>query len=135
MIQRYSRPDMRAIWTDENKLRIWLQIELLAAEALVKESVVPQPDFDKIKRGADAWFADLKGLVERQKELVKTLNHDVIGFTTAVAEKVNDSASRWFHFGLTSSDIVDTALAVQMTQSADLLISDVKALRQSLAKR
>jgi adenylosuccinate lyase len=135
MITRYSRPDMRAIWTDENKLRIWLQIELLASEALVQEGIVPQKDFDKIKRGADVWFADLKGLVERQKELEKTLNHDVVGFTTAVAEKINDQASRWFHFGLTSSDVIDTALAVQMVQSADILIADVKTLRTSIAKR
>src|SRR5262247_1540867 len=132
MIQRYSRPEMRAIWTDENKLRIWLQVELLAGEALVKEGTVPPADFDKLKRGAETWFADLKGLVERQKELEKTLNHDVIGFTTAVAEKINDQASRWFHFGLTSSDVIDTAFAVQLTQSADILIADVKSLRTSI---
>ncbi len=97
MITRYSRPEMRGIWTDENKLRLWLQIELLASEALVKERIVPRADFAKIKRGADKWFANLPGLVARQKELEKTLNHDVIGFTTAVAEKINDQASRWFH--------------------------------------
>src|SRR6185369_4712947 len=135
MITRYSRPEMRAIWTDENKLRIWLQIELYASEALVEEGVVPKSDFNKIKKGADAWFADLKGLVERQKELEKTLNHDVIGFTTAVAEKINDQASRWFHFGLTSSDVGDTCYAVQMTQSADILIADVKTARASIARR
>ena len=105
---------MRAIWTDENKLRIWLQIELLASEALVKEKIVPAKDFAKIKAGCDKWFADLPGLVERQKELEKVLNHDVIGFTTAVAEKIGDDASRWFHFGLTSSDVGDTCYAVQM---------------------
>jgi len=135
MIQRYSRPQMREIWTDENKLRVWLQIELLASEALVQEGVVPQNDFAIIQRGADACFADLKWLVERQKELEKTLNHDVIGFTTAVAEKINDRASRWLHFGLTSSDIVDTAFAVQMVRSADLLIGDVKELRPVIARR
>jgi adenylosuccinate lyase len=135
MIQRYSRPEMRAIWTDENKLKIWLQIELLASEALVKEGVVPQKDFVKMKAGADIWFADPKGLVERQKELEKTLNHDVIGFTTAVAEKINDNASRWFHFGLTSSDIVDTAFAVQMVQSADILVADVEKLLPIIARR
>src|SRR5262249_2439033 len=133
MIQRYSRPEMRAIWTDENKLKIWLQIELLASEALVKEGIVPAADFAKMKRGGDAWFGELKGLVERQKELEKTLNHDVIGFTTAVAEKINDNASRWFHFGLTSSDIVDTAFAVQMVQSADILIADVEKLLPIIA--
>jgi adenylosuccinate lyase len=124
---------MRAIWTDENKLRLWLQIELLAGEALVRQGVVPRADFAKIKRGADGWFTDLPGLVARQKELEKTLNHDVIGFTTAVAGKIRDRASRWFHFGLTSSDIIDTAFAVQMTQSADIFIADAKALRKIVA--
>jgi adenylosuccinate lyase len=132
---RYSRPEMRAIWTDENKLRLWLQIELLASEALTAEGVVPKADLAKMKAGADQWLADLPGLVARQRELEKTLNHDVIGFTTAVAEKINDNASRWFHFGLTSSDIVDTAFAVQMVQSADLLIADVKKLRPIIARR
>ncbi len=135
MIQRYSRPEMRAIWTDENKLRLWLQIELLAAEALVRQGIVPVKDFEKIKAGADTWFADLKGLVERQKELERTLNHDVIGFTTAVAEKIHDSASRWFHFGLTSSDIIDTALALQLVQSGDILLRDVQDLRRIVARR
>jgi adenylosuccinate lyase len=135
MITRYSRPEMRAIWTDENKLRIWLQIELLASKALAAEGVVPKADLAKMKAGADKWLADLSGLVARQREHEKTLNHDVIGFTTAVAEKINDNASRWFHFGLTSSDIVDTAFAVQMVQSADLLIADVKKLRPIIARR
>src|SRR6478735_8685305 len=135
MITRYSRPEMRAIWTDENKLKIWLQIELLASEALVKEGVVPAQDFKKLKAGCDKWFADLPGLVARQRELEKTLNHDVIGFTTAVAEAINDNASRWFHFGLTSSDVGDTCYAVQMMQSAEILIADVKALLPIIARR
>src|SRR5665213_2497724 len=170
MITRYSRPEMRAIWTDENKLKIWLQIELLASEALVKEKIVPAKDFAKIKAGCDKWFADLPGLVARQRELEKVLNHDVIGFTTAVAEKIDSGSapvpgaesgvapessskhkvtretrktagetpalpSRWFHFGLTSSDVSDTCYSVQMIQSADILIADVKALRKSIAKR
>ena len=135
MITRYSRPEMRAIWTDENKLRIWLQIELLATEALVKDGIVPRKDFAKIKAGCEKWFADLPGLVARQKHHEKVLNHDVIGFTTAVAEKINDSASRWFHFGLTSSDVGDTCYATQMVQSADILVADVKTVRASIAKR
>ena len=135
MITRYSRPEMRAIWTDENKLKLWLQIELLASEALVKERIVPKKDFAKLKAGCDAWFADLPGLVARQKELEKVLNHDVIGFTTAVAEKINDPASRWFHFGLTSSDVGDTCYGVQMVQSADILIADVRTVRAAIAKR
>jgi adenylosuccinate lyase len=126
---------MRGIWTDENKLRIWLEIELLAGEALAAEGVVPAADFKTMKAGAEAWLADLKGLVERQKELEKTLNHDVIGFTTAVAEKINGPASRWFHFGLTSSDVTDTAFAVQLVQSADILIRDVTELRTVVGRR
>lgn len=135
MITRYSRPAMRDIWTEENKLRIWLQVELYATEALVAEGIVPAADFAKVRSGVDRWLADLGGLVERQKELEKTLNHDVIGFTTAVAEAINDPASRWFHFGLTSSDVIDTAFAVQLAQSADLLIEDLRTLRAALARR
>src|ERR1051325_5837903 len=135
MITRYSRPEMRNIWTDENKLKIWLQIELLAGEALVTEAVVPRADFERLKAGAEVCFADLKGLVERQKELEKTLNHDVIGFTTAVAEKISGNSSRWLHFGLTSSDVVDTAFALQMVQSADILVRDVRELRKVIARR
>ncbi len=135
MIPRYSRPEMRAIWTDENKLDLWLQIELHASEALVKEGIVPKADFSKMKAGAKKCFANLPALVRRQKKLERTLNHDVIGFTTAVAEKINHKASRWLHFGLTSSDIVDTAFAAQMKQSAEILIADVKKVRKSIAKQ
>ena len=126
---------MRAIWTDENKLKIWLQIELLASEALVREGIVPRRDYDRIKAGCDRCLADLTGLVARQRELEKTLNHDVIGFTTAVAEQINDPASRWFHFGLTSSDVGDTCYAVQMVQSADILLRDAEAARDAIAAR
>ena len=135
MIQRYSRPAMREIWTDENKLKIWLRIELLATGALVAEGVVPAADFETIKSRASYYFEHSKELVERQKELEKTLNHDVIGFTTAIAERIDHQASRWFHYGLTSSDVGDTAFAVQMTQSADLLIADLNQLRPVIAKR
>ena len=135
MIPRYSRPEMRAIWTDENKLDLWLQIEMHASEALVKEGIVPKADFAKMKAGAKKCFANLPALVRRQKKLERTLNHDVIGFTTAVAEKINHKASRWLHFGLTPSDIVDTAFAVQMKQSAEILITDVKQVRKSIAKQ
>ena len=126
---------MRAIWTDENKLNLWLQIEMHASEALVKEGIVPKADFTRMQSGVKKCFANLPGLVQRQKELERTLNHDVIGFTTAVAEKINHKASRWLHFGLTSSDIVDTAFAVQMKQSAELLIKDVKKVRKAIAKQ
>jgi adenylosuccinate lyase len=128
MIQRYSRTDMRDIWTEQRKLEIWLQIELLASEALVAEGIVPEKDFAQMK--AKAAFT-----IERCKELEKTLNHDVIAFTTNVSENIGAPASRWLHFGLTSSDVIDTAFAVQMVQSADILIADVKALRQIIAAK
>src|SRR6266404_4614291 len=126
MIQRYSRPAMREIWSEQRKLEIWLRIELLASEALAQEGLVPQRDLRQMK--ARARF-DL----ERCKELERTLNHDVIAFTTNVAENIGAPASRWLHFGLTSSDIVDTTLAVQMDQSAHIFIEDVVALRKAAA--
>jgi adenylosuccinate lyase len=135
MILRYSRPAMREIWTDENKLKIWLRIEVLASEALAKEKIVPRSDLARLKAGAARCANDAKALTERAKELERTLNHDVIGFTTAVAEQINHPASRWLHFGLTSSDVVDTALAVQLVQSAELLESGLKTLRESIARR
>jgi adenylosuccinate lyase len=128
MIQRYSRAQMRETWTEQRKLEIWLQIELLAAEALCAEGLVPKADLAEMK--ARAAFD-----VERCKELEKTLNHDVIAFTTNVAENIGSSASRWLHFGLTSSDVVDTAFAVQMVLSADILINDVRELRKVIAAK
>jgi len=128
MIQRYSRPAMREIWTEQRKLEIWLKIELLASEALCAEGLVPKRDLVQMK--SRSAFT-----VERCKELEKTLNHDVIAFTTNVAENIGAPASRWLHFGLTSSDIGDTAFAVQMVQSADILIQDVRELRKVIAKK
>src|SRR5687767_7462780 len=128
MIQRYSRAPMREIWTEQRKLEIWLQIELLASEALCAEGLVPKADFEQMK--AKAAFD-----VERCKELEKTLNHDVIAFTTNVAENIGTNASRWLHFGLTSSDVVDTAFAVQIAQSCKLLIQDLQALRKVIATK
>jgi adenylosuccinate lyase len=128
MIQRYSRPAMRGIWSEQRKLEIWLQIELLASEALCAQGLVPKKDLAQMK--ARAAFS-----IERCKELERILNHDVIAFTTNVAENIGAPASRWLHFGLTSSDVIDTAFAVQMTQSADILIQDVKALRKVVAAK
>jgi adenylosuccinate lyase len=128
MIQRYSRPEMREIWTEQRKLEIWLQIELLASEALSTAGLVPKKDLAQMK--SRAAFS-----LDRCKELERTLNHDVIAFTTNVAEKIGAPASRWLHFGLTSSDIIDTAFAVQMVQSADILIQDVHALRKAIAAK
>src|SRR5882757_850651 len=128
MIQRYSRAEMREIWGEQRKLEIWLQIELLVSEALCAEGLVPKKDLTQMK--ARAAFH-----IERCKELERTLNHDVIAFTTNVAENIGEPASRWLHFGLTSSDIIDTALAVQMVQSADILIEDLKGLRKAIGAK
>ena len=87
MIARYSRPEMRAIWTDENKLELWLQIEAHTSVALVKERIIPKADLARIKAGVKLCASDLPRLVRRQKKLERTLNHDVIAFTTAVTEK------------------------------------------------
>lgn len=125
---RYSRAAMRDIWTEENKLSIWLKIELLASEALCKAGLVPEADFAQMK--AKAAFS-----VERCHELEKTLNHDVIAFTTNVSENIGAPASRWFHFGLTSSDVLDTTFAVQMVQSADILIKDMEELLSVIAAK
>ena len=123
MIRRYSRENMRQIWTDENKFKIWLEIEILACEA----RRIPARDLATIRRKA-------KFTVERINEIEKTTNHDVIAFLTCVAEHVGP-ASRHVHEGLTSSDVGDTALAYQMVQAMDILIADVQALRQVIARK
>jgi adenylosuccinate lyase len=128
MIQRYSRPAMREIWSEQRKLELWLRIELLAAEALAREGLVPRKDLAQMN--SRAAFN-----IERCKELERTLNHDVIAFTTNVGENIGAPASRWLHFGLTSSDLIDTAFAVQMVQSADVLVADVRALRKVIAAK
>src|SRR5262245_8246115 len=128
MIQRYSRPAMREIWSEQRKLEIWLKIELLASEALVAEGLVPEKDLAQMK--AKAAFS-----IERCRELERTLNHDVIAFTTNVAENIGAPASRWLHFGLTSSDIIDTAFAVQMVQSANILIQDLQELKKVIGNK
>lgn len=119
---------MRDIWTEQRKLEIWLEVELLATEALVEQGTVPARDFRKMKKGAA--FS-----IKRCKELERTLNHDVIAFTTNVAENINDKASRWLHYGLTSSDLIDTAFAVQMVESVDILIKDVVDLRKVIGRK
>ncbi len=126
---------MREVWSEENKFRIWLGIEMLATEALEKEGVVPAGDVAALRAGVAKCHEDLPGLVARAKELERTLNHDVIGFTTAVSEQVKGPASRWLHFGLTSSDVVDTAFAVQLVQSGKLLVEAFTTARKAVARR
>lgn len=125
MIPRYTRPEMAAIWTDENKFGVWLKIEVLACEAMNQLGQIPTADLKRIQKRA-------KFEVKRIDEIEREVNHDVIAFLTNVAEHVGPS-SRYIHKGLTSSDVLDTALAVQMVQAADLLIADVNLLRKAIA--
>ncbi len=128
MIARYSRQEMRELWSEQRKLEIWLKIELLAAEALNAGGLIPAKDLAQMK--SKAAFS-----IERCKELERTLNHDVIAFTTNVSENIGAPASRWLHFGLTSSDVIDTAFAVQMVTAADILLADIQTLRETVAKK
>src|SRR3977135_2950978 len=111
MIQRYSRPAMREIWSEQRKLEIWLEIELLASEALCAQGLVPKADFAQMK--AKAPFSAERGK-ELDKQPKKTLTPDLIPSPTNGAKNIGAPASRWLHFGLTSSDVGDTAFAAQM---------------------
>ena len=127
MIARYTLPRMGAIWTDENKFSVWLKIEILACEALHKLGKIPATDLKNIKRRA-------KFTVSRIDQIEKKVDHDVIAFLTNVAENVGPS-SRFIHKGLTSSDVVDTALSAQMVQASDLLLDDVEKLRKTILSK
>jgi adenylosuccinate lyase len=129
MIRRYSRPKMAAIWEPANRFAIWLKIEILACEAWAELGVVPREAVEEIR--AKATF-DMAALVPRIDEIERRTRHDVVAFTEAVAEKIGP-ASRYIHLGLTSSDVLDTCLAYQMRQAADLLLEDVAALETALA--
>jgi len=127
MIERYTRPQMGAIWSDQNKYSIWLEIEILACEAQAKLGVIPQEAVDEIR--AKASFD-----VQRILEIEEVTKHDVIAFTTNVAEFVGP-ASRFIHLGMTSSDVLDTCLAVQLKQSGELLLASLISLQGVLARR
>lgn len=127
MIPRYTRPEMGAIWRDENKFHTWLKIEVLACEAMNKLGQVPSADLRNIKSRA-------KFNVKEIDRIEAKVNHDVIAFLTNVAKYVGPS-SRFIHKGLTSSDILDTSLSRLMVQAADLLIEDVKAVRKAAAAK
>ena len=130
MISRYSRPQMAAIWEPANRFALWLKIEILACEAWAELGVVPREAVAEIQ--AKATF-DMAALVPRIDEIERRTKHDVVAFTEAVAERVGPAA-RYIHLGLTSSDILDTCLACQMQQAADLLLEDVAALEAVLAE-
>jgi adenylosuccinate lyase len=127
MIPRYSRPELTAIWEPENRFKIWLEIELLAAEAWAKLGKIPADIPDKIRKKA-------KFDVVRIDEIEKTVKHDVIAFLTNVNENVGPEG-RYLHWGLTSSDVLDTCFSVQLQQSADILLKDMDACLEAIKKR
>ena len=127
MIARYTRPEMGKLWEDENRFRIWLEIEILACEAQAQLGVIPKEAVDVIRSKANF-------NVERVLQIEEEVKHDVIAFLTNVGEYVGPE-SRFIHLGMTSSDILDTALAVQMVQSADLILRDLESLKSVLARR
>jgi adenylosuccinate lyase len=127
MIARYSRPEMAAVWTDENRYRKWLEVELYACEAWARLGAIPEEALEEIR--SRAAFE-----VERVEALEAEVKHDVIAFLTNVAEHVGP-ASRYVHLGMTSSDVLDTALAMQLAQATALLIEQVEVLRQVLRDR
>jgi adenylosuccinate lyase len=127
MIPRYTRPKMGKIWEDQNKYQRWLDVELAVTETLAEEGVIPKQDAAEIKKRAS--FS-----VDRINTIEAEVKHDVIAFTTSVAEYVGP-ASRFFHFGLTSSDVLDTALALQVRDASDVIFEDLQRLLDVLKNR
>jgi adenylosuccinate lyase len=127
MIQRYTHPDMGRIWSDQRKYETWLQVEVAAVVAMARAGIAP-PDAARDIREKGAFS------VARIEEIEAITQHDVIAFTTAVAEHVGPS-SRWLHFGMTSSDVIDTAQALQMREACDLLLGNLDALMSAVRQR
>jgi adenylosuccinate lyase len=127
MIDRYALPAMKNIWQEENKYKIWLEIELLACEALFQLKKMNKDAIENIKKNARYSLA-------RIQEIEKITQHDVLAFTTAVGENLG-KYSRYFHQGLTSSDILDTSLALELKQSAEIIIEDIERLIRVLKEK
>ncbi|MFA7360921.1 MAG: adenylosuccinate lyase [Candidatus Kapaibacterium sp.] len=127
MIQRYSRDEVAKIWSDENKFRIWLDVEILACEAQSKLGNVPVKSLAVIKRKA-------KFNTKRVLKIEETVKHDVIAFLTNVAEYIGID-SRFIHMGMTSSDVLDTALSVQLKQAGEIILKDLQKLNVVLKKK
>jgi adenylosuccinate lyase len=132
MIPRYTRPEMGRIWSDENKFKTWLEVELAASEALAEMGHVPADAARLLRRHA---AFDVSRILDIEREV----KHDVVAFTTAVAEAMaaagEGDASRWLHWGLTSNDVVDTAQALQIQQASRLLLAGLEGLRGVLKER
>ena len=133
MVPRYSRPEMAAIWSAENRYRIWWQIEVFAAEAMGQIGMIPAEDAATIRAAYDR---DALGEIDIEAidRIEAVTKHDVIAFLTWAGEKLGPER-RWLHQGMTSSDVLDTALAVQLVQAADLLIKDIHALLDVIKRR
>ena len=127
MISRYTRPDMGRIWSEENRFRTWLTVEVAATETLAQAGLVPKSAARAIRERADF-------NLERIQEIEAEVRHDVIAFTTAVAEIVGPEA-RWFHYGLTSNDVVDTAQALLVKQASEIISADLQRLAEVLKRR
>ena len=127
MIPRYTRPEMGRIWSDENRFRTWLAVEVAATETLAAAGIVPKDAAKAIRERADF-------NVDRIFQIEAEVKHDVIAFTTAVAEIVGPHA-RWFHYGLTSNDVVDTAQALLIQQASSLIAGDLERLADVLERR
>src|ERR687893_1119809 len=127
MIERYTLPEMGALWSERNKFQKWLDVEIAVCEVHAEMGVIPREALGEIK--ARAAFT-----VERINEIEKTTNHDVIAFTTNLAESIGE-ASRFVHYGLTSSDVVDTANALLLRDAADILLKKVDTLIETLKRR
>ncbi len=127
MVERYAREEMKSKWTMQAKYQAWLDVEKAVVKAWNKLGLIPDEDAKKIVENAT--FS-----VERIDEIEAVTRHDLIAFTTSVAESLGDE-SRWFHYGMTSSDTIDTAVALQMRDSLKLIIEDVKMLMESIKKR
>ena len=121
------RPEMGRLWSEENRFRMWLKVETAATETLAEAGMVPESAAKAIRERGDF---DLK----RIQELEAEVKHDVIAFTTAVAEKIGPE-SRWLHFGLTSNDVVDTAQALQLKDASRIIRADLEALKAVLKRR
>jgi adenylosuccinate lyase len=127
VIARYTRPDMGRIWSEENRFRTWLTVEVAATETLAEAGLVPKDAARAIRERADF-------NLERIQEIEAEVRHDVIAFTTAVAEIVGPHA-RWFHYGLTSNDVVDTAQALLVKQASHIISADLQRLSDALKRR
>ena len=127
MIERYTLPQMAAVWEPENKFNLWLKIEILACEALANRKEIPRSAVEEIKKKA-------RFDISRIDEIEREVKHDVIAFLTCVAENVGESA-RYMHLGLTSSDVLDTAFAVQLKDAGSLIIKGANGLQAAVKKQ